>query len=287
MTTNFAPVTSFPSQAFMGFGYNPNLIKYGERVDMLSFFSWMKRLQTKFVSDWVIWDASGYYIVNKTPKKKLILVKELSGRNILDILVEELERPKRREIKENCDLRSDYLQRLMEISGIEGVYLDSRKVFREDSFYSECLDTALDFVKKLTSDFPELIGKIIPSTDNPVTDLYLPLEIAETIYLQKTKGVLGKFGPQTEQYIDESILWIQQLSGISYTTFRCSSGPRKPAYLEDKLVLRTQTPDLYVSQLLVEENYRCFVQNYLREFQREREPLVRCAIRMKNELERL
>ena len=44
----------------MGFGYNPNLTKSGERLDMLSFFAYMQRLQNIGVQEWTIWDASGF-----------------------------------------------------------------------------------------------------------------------------------------------------------------------------------------------------------------------------------
>ncbi|MCS4539508.1 MAG: hypothetical protein HYU03_02310, partial [Thaumarchaeota archaeon] len=56
----------------MGFGYNGDLELSGERLEMLDFFSWMKKLQEKGVQEWIVWDASGYFIVNKLPAKKLI-----------------------------------------------------------------------------------------------------------------------------------------------------------------------------------------------------------------------
>ena len=100
----------------MGFGYNGSLEKSGERLDMLDFFSWMKQTQR----EWSIWDASAYYIVNKTsPKKIQKLGDNPSAKNILDVLVNEQERPKRAEIIRNCDLRSLYLKRLIELSNID------------------------------------------------------------------------------------------------------------------------------------------------------------------------
>ena len=141
----------------MGFGYNGTLVSLGERLEMLDFFSWMKKLQDKGVQEWTIWDASGYFIVNKLPAKKLIgLGSQPSASLILEALVEEQERPKRAEIKENCDLRSQYLQRLIQMTGVKAKYLNSWQVFREDSRYAEAVDVALEFVKRLEKDLPDL-----------------------------------------------------------------------------------------------------------------------------------
>ncbi len=268
----------------MGFGYNPRLISMGERLDILDFFAWMKRLQTVSVQQWTIWDASGYSIVNKTPKRKIeALNGQLTGERVLEILVLEQESPKRTEIKLNCDLRSQYLQRLIEVSGINGRYIDSRKVFRENQKYAALLDIALEYVEQLRVDNLELLQRIIPPSDNPARELYLPLEIAEALYLKEEYGVAGKYGPTSEQFFDACILGLQEQLGIPYAVLWSPVGPRKAGYLDDENVLWTKSPDRFISGLLQKDQlYFQFVQSYLQPFQQERETSQECLLRLRD-----
>ncbi len=270
----------------MGFGYNPDLVNFGERLDILSFFSWMKRLQESLGLEWTIFDASGYAIVNRTPSKKIVALGENpTAEQILDVLVSEQEQPKRAEIMENCELRSQYLKRLVDITKIRGEYVDSRRVFRESGQYTVALDYALELVSKLKAEAPELVGRIQPANAKLSNQLYLPLEIAEAIYLWNTKKVNGKFGPTTEKDFDEAILKAFEEKGDPYQTFRCSYGPRRPGYLGDRNVLWTSSPDKFVDSVLsVDQKYRNFVTGYLQPFLLENETLESCVIRMRNQL---
>jgi len=254
-----------PLKLFMGFGYNPNLSTFGERLDILNFFSWMKQLQDEFSSGWFVYDASGYYIVNRTPKKKIDnLGNSPNAKQILEVLISEQDRPKRKEIINNCELRSQYLQRAINISRVNATYIDSRLVFREDSDYQDALDLSLEFVRRLQKEDLELVSSILPSNSNPASRLYLPLEIAEALYLKNRLGVSGKFGPSSEELFDQSILRLFKEIGISYQTVRCSSGPRKPGYLSDRNVIWTRFPDNQtVYGLLNDRGYKKFVETYL------------------------
>lgn len=273
-------------RVFMGFGYNPDLQEYGERLDMLNFFSWMKNLQRKNGFECIIWDASGYWIVNKTPKKKIEKFKgQLSAKNILEVLIEEQESPKRSEIKLNCDLRSLYLRRLIGISKLKATYIDSRAIFRDDPLYAEALDLSFDFVERLKIDNPILINKIIPPSDNPSRELYLPLEIAEALYLRCNINVGAKFGPLTEEYFDACILRLFEELRTPYLALRCSIGPRSPGYLSGQDVVRTSSSDLDISRLLRnDEMYKSFVEQYLNPFREPEESLLDCTMRMRNSL---
>ena len=266
----------------MGFGYNGTLVSLGERLEMLDFFSWMKKLQDKGVQEWTIWDASGYFIVNKLPAKKLIgLGSQPSASLILEALVEEQERPKRAEIKENCDLRSQYLQRLIQMTGVKAKYLNSWQVFREDSRYAEAVDVALEFVKRLEKDLPDLVEKIQPNNDNPASRLYLPLEIAEAFYLNYNFGIEGKYGPKTEQYFDEAIVKLAKEWRISYATIRSPLGPRKPGYLRDENVLVTGMSDREVKSLLnSDQEYRSWIDAITAIFRQDTETVTDGAMRM-------
>ena len=270
----------------MGFGYNPDLATFGERLDILNFYSWMKRLQNEFSSEWFVYDASGYYIVNRTPQKKINkLGDNPTAEQILDALVSEQDRPKRQDIMRNCELRSQYLQRAIDISGIDARYVDSRKVFREDEDYRTALDESLEFVERLQKDNPELVARILPANTNPASRLYLPLEIAEALYLENKFGVEGKFGPKTEEFFDEAIFGLTSEKGVPYQSIRCPFGPRKPGYLSDRNVIWTDSPDYFVSGILRSDGeYREFVGQYLDPFGKNGEPIDEVALRMKKQL---
>lgn len=267
---------------FMGFGYNGTLASSGERLEMLDFFSWMKKLQDKGVQEWTVWDASGYFIVNKLPAKKFLsLGSRPSASQILEALVEEQERPKRAEIKENCELRSRYLQRLISMTGIKAQYLNSWQVFREDSRYAEAVDVALEFVQRLEKDSPELVEKIQPNNDNPSSQLYLPLETAEAFYLNLNFGIGGKYGPKTEQYFDEAIVRLEKEWNAPYATIRSPLGPRKPGYLRDENVLVTGMSEREARSLLNSDaGYRTWIDNITVIFRRDKETVTEGALRM-------
>lgn len=271
---------------FMGFGYNPDLAGSGERLDILEFYTWMKNLQDEFSTGWYIFDASGYQIVNRTPKKKIEKLGDRPGaEQVLDVLVTEQDRPKRSEIMRNCDLRSRYLRKAIDLSGINAEYIDSREVFREDSRYRDSLDESLDFVRKLERDAPDLVENIMPGGSNPASALYLPLEIAEALYLEKSSDVTGKFGPETEKYFDKAIMALAGERGSAYQTLRCPSGPRKPGYLSERDVIWTSSPEYVVSDLLgSDKDYKEFVSEYLEPFRREGESIEQTALQTKQRL---
>ncbi len=266
----------------MGFGYNSTLSVAGERLEMLDFFSWMKRLQDKGVEEWTIWDASGYFIVNKLPAKKLLsLGLQPCAQQILEVLVEEQELPKRLEIKENGEIRSWYLQKLIEITGISARYLNSWDVFREDSRYADAFDVALEFVRRLEIDSPALVEKIQPKNDNPASRLYLPLEIAEAFYLNLNFKIGGKYGPQTEQYFDEAIVKLNEEWEIPYATIRSPLGPRKPGYLRDENVLVTGMSETDARALLnFDREYKMWIDTVVGAFRLEKEMTTECVLRM-------
>lgn len=266
----------------MGFGYNPGLMKFGERLDMLDFFVWMRSLQEEFGSGLYVYDASSYYIVNRTPKENILKLGERpSAEAILEVLVNEQDRPKRKEIMLNSELRSEYLQRLIEISGVDARYIDSRKLFRDDRDYWSALDLALEFVSKLEKDNISLVDKILPADCTAASKLYLPLEIAEALYFKNKYGVAGKFGPETEMFFDKVILSFLEEQELSYQGIRCKIGPRRPGYLSDKNVIWTTSMDCGVGELLnSDSDYRKFVERYLETF-KNGENVEECAIRMK------
>lgn len=255
---------------FMGFGYNPDLADKGERLDMFYFFGLMKTIQEERSTNWFIYDASSYAIVNRiSPKKIKALGKKPRAKNILEQLNIELSQQKRKDVRNNVYLRALYLNRLLEITRLRGAYIDSQDAFR-DPRYQDALDETLDYVNWLKKNKPEVVEKIYSPNLNEANSLYLPLEIAEAIYLQDTKEASGKFGPEKEIYFDNVIIKFFKKKEIPYVTLRCRNGPRKPAYLSDTACICTTTPDNQASQFLEYEDYESFVSQYLKKFSNEK-----------------
>jgi hypothetical protein len=262
-----------PSKIFMGFGFNPDLEERGERIDILKYFSellWYKDVG-KMV---VLWDASCINIVNVTPQKKLKSLNPVTGSGLIDILLGELERPKRSQIRRNSDLRGYYLARINQVVGLEADYIDAGQVLRKDKSFAVCLDEALDYVERLKVESPEILKKINPNNPNPASRLYLPLEIAESIYLQKKYDVDGKFGPITEEFFDYCILGVQEARGIAYTVFYCGNGPRRAGYLSDPRSITTKSSKDFDSYLLQDTPYRDWLIESISGLNKEGAPLL-------------
>lgn len=254
---------------------------------MFSFFSWMKQLQQTEGTEWIIWNASGYYIVNRATRKNFEkLGPDPSAEAILETLIEEQERPKRREIQENCDLRAAYLERLANLAGVRVRCIDSRQVFRNDPRFAVALTKALDATEWLGRVFPSLVNRLTPQTENPASALYLPLEIAEAVYLQETEGVDRKFGPTTEEWFDAAILQTQNTLRQPYLTLRCPIGPRRPGYLSDRNVLWSRSSPGWSDTALQDTTYRGFVESYSAEFRKENESVGDTVRRLQEGLEK-
>ena len=172
----------------------------------------------------------------------------------------------------------------MNIACIGASYTDSRQVFREDSRYGEALDVAIEAVERMKIDYPQIVDKVMPPIVNAANALYLPLEIAEAIYLQETKGVQAKFGPESEEFFDACIKKVQEDRGIPYCFIRKPLGPRKAAYLSDTKVIATQSQDSRVDFLLRDEDYKQYVKGYLFPFSQKKESVLDTALRMRDKL---
>ena len=201
------------------------------------------------------------------------------------LLVEELDKQKRSDVLDNCDLRQDYLKRAIEISNISAAYFDAKEVFRTDLRFVETLDVTLEYVERIKVESPEIYCQIVPANCNSASGLYLPLEIAESVYLSKFFGVNVKFGPITEKLFDYCIMKVQKELNTAYTSVRCPLGPVRPGYLSTEKAITTRMKDSEVKKLLEEDSeYRNYVESYLKPFQVSGELLLESAIRMKNSM---
>lgn len=290
----------------MGFGYNPQLVTFGERLDMLDFFSWMKRLQEGgVVNQWIIWDAAGYAIVNKikdtASRSFKTLVGDASAATILDCLCEEqngkypfrsvFDSREKILFQQNCQLRSDYLKRFIAVSSVNAEYYDSRKVFSSDPRFRDALEESLAFVRYLEAKNDPILEKVIPQSSSSVGRIYLPLEIAEALYLTEIKNVYGKFGPSTEEYFDTCILNCFEQEEKAYTALRCPLAPneKRPAYLktDDPFPLTTQgtTKAKTIKKRLSQDPvYQQFVNNYLQIFKSDNETAIETIQRLRRSL---
>lgn len=281
---NGLPIKGFPEKLFIGIGYNPKLSTLGERLDMLDLFYWMNQFP---IQQWTIWDASAYYIVNKIKQKKFkSLGPNFSAEQIFEVISEEFNKPKRTEIRKNCYSRQKYLvliaclfRQPLEIVNAAGF------LQRKDNSFVEALEAALDYTRRLERDNPRLIESIYVKNSNPASKLYLPLEIAEAIYLKRVDGVGGKFGPITEIFFDEAILSSMKQTKTPYKVFWCPKGPRKIPYLDDEQVIRTSTPDIGVENLLqADKEYAAYVARYISPLSKQGEPLLDSVRRIRDKI---
>lgn len=320
-----------PQDVFMGFGYNPMLREQGERLDMLEYVAWMKRLLDAGVNFVTFWDASAYQMVNVLPKGRFCgnpASAPDAAAGFLETLAEELQRPKRAEIAENCALRNKYLWNLRSLTGLSptrsGSVRSVTDLFRgikdgedggkdlvqraeQNNFarYATLFCQAAEYVERMQTDEPWLLSQVFPPAllkkikeENPAAQFYLPMEMAEAMYLQNnTPGILsGKYGPQSEQPFDNFILGIQQERFQPYAALRSPLGPRKPGYLKDNDVLWTSSSNDDIAKLIRRNSINCeegelsdvnreygnFVRDYLRVLAEPNEPLVDCAIRLRD-----
>lgn len=215
----------FPSRFFMGFGYNQDLIKTGERLDILDYFSWVKVLSEIKDVEWFLWDASCYYIVNRIKQKKISedVVERKETSSIMNTLFEEIE-TKKPEIRGNNRVRKQYLNAILTAFSINGTVIDAYDIIREDVDYLEAFYFCLDFCKRQQNIEPEKIP-IPRNSNNRVELLYFPLETAEALFLKKRFDINTKFGPQTEKNFDYFITKAVNEKGGSYRTLWCPNPP--------------------------------------------------------------
>lgn len=243
------------------------------------------------MTEWVIWDASSFYIVNRlSPGKVASLGEAPPTGSILELLLSELESPKRADVRENLAARETYLRCLMELAGLKGQYLGSRAAFR-DSRYAESLDEALALSSIISKEETEIYRKLLPVNANPANALYLPLELAEAAYLQDAYGVEGKFGPKSEQFFDVAINLFQDLRDAQYVTIRSPNPPEGIAtpYLNDGIGCSVVTTDnaAAIRQKLKNPAYRTYVEQFLPAFAKAGECLEETALRVVKSLKQV
>ena len=309
-----------PQDVYMGIGYNALLREKGERLDILEYVAWMKRLLDSGVSFVSFFDASTYQIANVLPKKRFCSPASdpAAAAGFLETLAEELQRPKRAEIAENCALRNKYLWNLRSLLGLgsrSGSVRSAKDLFctptdnlagaandlvqraEQNNFarYSTLLCEAAQYVERLREKNPNVLEEFSSAfrNENPAAQMYLPMEIAEALYLQNnTPGIMsGKYGPMSEEYFDVCILGMQEERFQPYAAIRSPLGPRKPGYLKDDFVLWTSSSNDSIAGVVNKQfprsygdDYSDFVRSYLGVLAEPGEPLVDCAIRLRDAL---
>lgn len=216
---------NLPRKFFMGFGYNPDLVETGERLDILDYFSWVKELSRYQEVEWILWDASCYYIVNRTKQKRIneTALERKEAREIVEILFDELQKPKKRKIRENNELRTKYLNAILKATGINGRVIDAYSVIWNDANYLKAFEFCLGFCKAQQNLQPRRVP--VPRSANRVQALYFPLETAEALFLQQRFGIDAKFGPATEERFDFFITEAANQLGRGYASLWCPVPP--------------------------------------------------------------
>ncbi|MFB6198732.1 MAG: hypothetical protein ABEI52_10765 [Halobacteriaceae archaeon] len=273
---------SIPERIFMGFGYNGNLAEKGERLGMLQYFSWMDNLSDAM--DVTIWDASSYQIVNHRLDYALkeasnsqtgsLSSRVPSADETLGILEEKIQ--DRPDLRVDLEARETYLRRLNSFTGVDAEYINAWDLF-DDPAFVDAFDEALALTDAAVAE--SVRDAVIPHRAGLSGKLYLPLEIAEALYLQEEHDVYGKFGPETEVCFDEAILQSQAARDVPYMTLRCLSPanvvalrrPRShssfhlnPPYLSDgtdRAIRSRDSPDMVREKL--SDEYRAFLRPFL------------------------
>ncbi|MGM5485007.1 MAG: hypothetical protein ACQEP1_04005 [Nanobdellota archaeon] len=238
---------------FIGIGYNSRLKERGERLDIIDIFYNLQRLG----DDWTLYDASSYAIVNRISPKKVD--KTENADDILELMVEELERPKKKQMKDNVELRQKYLERANEITGTGAAYINALDRIKDKSLLPY-LEETLNLLPSIDDEVKE---KVWPKEANSANKLYLPLEISEALMLYD-EGIDVKAGPQTELYFDRAIEEVMAKEDRGYRTTRFLTGPKGPAYLPAENVIWTKEDS--VEDKLDDKAYRDYVADYMKLF---------------------
>ncbi|HLD06365.1 MAG TPA: hypothetical protein VJC16_02415 [Candidatus Nanoarchaeia archaeon] len=249
--------TGMPQQLryFMGFGYNPDLGRCGERLDVLDYFRWFA------IAGWnpVLLDASAYYIVNRMSPKKV--PEGCSAERLIGIIMDEL--GKKPEIAENSLIRREYLAAMGGCLGIQGRIVDAREMMVSHR-YIRALEEMLEFMKVADEG---TVGKLLPKDANRASRLYIPLELAEAQYFLQ-EGIAAKFGPRTEEFFDDLIVEALRKKTV-YTTVWCPSPPEgiPTGYLRGTsgCITFSDSPEQVIAKLR-DEPYRSWMAGVIRPF---------------------
>lgn len=198
-----------PANAYKGVSYNPNLLRDGEKFDNLDFYAWAARLQKKFRGfDLTILDASPYQVLNEMGESDW--PSDLSDEEFPFWFYENMARgiESSGTLGANCELRSRYLQAMLEASGVKGKVVSALDLIKSgDPILLESMKEA-----RKTCGVRVLNNRL--AVDRPVfykrngtefAKSYTPAVVAEALYFLRANGIKAKLGPTSEVEFDNLI----------------------------------------------------------------------------------
>lgn len=230
----------FPKKIYKGVSYNQNLLKYGEKLDNLDFFSYLKNRGDESI----IFDASCYHALNLLTNSKIY-----SGVSFQTFIIDEILEcvNLNSDLRENSLLRKKYLSKMSELSFSENKTIsmfdvlsgkESRRMFEEN------LSSSFKFCGAGIKDSKIDLAKFVRYKRNGswFAQSYTPLVLAESLYARNTLGFDTKLGPISETGFDSFIskmhrgLNYRPMQFVWYTRpFEKNSSPETSIYTKDSM----------------------------------------------------
>ena len=256
----------YPEEIYIGLGYNGGLSKKGEKIDILDFLSWAKKVQNIFPKmKLTVWNAASYQVVNLHNKP----INYIYDNNLADSIVSDILDliEKEDEISHNVSLRTQYIQTIVDLFDLNCQVIQAEDKMKTEQFLNN-FQLALDYCRDNNKQNLEII-RGVNRPKNCFAALYTPLEVAEALYLNEMYGCEYKLGPISEAPFDKIIFDISRQERKHYYKFIWYSKPpgRPASYLKSgkKSIYFGDTPEV-IREKLEEVTYRVWLQDVIKPF---------------------
>ncbi len=217
-------------RTYKGVSYNPEILRTGERYDILDFFAWARRVQEYEPSfTFYVLDASKYWIVNAMGRMPVEQYSRDASKIAVRRLVKEFEtNMKSGEIRESAELRNRYLRAMAKLLPVRSLgmvdaggskVLSAEDLWKDNPEYLESLQRAIDFLAAERKEGAQLrFGRFANYRryGQEYQKWYSAMVLAEADYLARSFGVMAKLGPTSEVAFDRLI---RDMLGRKYNIF--------------------------------------------------------------------
>lgn len=256
----------YPQEVYIGMGYNGKLSTRGERIDILNFLSWAKRVQYILPKmKLTVWNASTYEVVNVNNIPNNYVYNDSIAASIVSDVLALIE--KENEISQNASLRTQYIQTMINLFDLNCQVIQAEDEMERDQFLKN-FQLALNYCRDQDKQNLEIV-RAVNRSKSCFAALYTPLEVAEALYLNEMHGCEYKLGPLSEAPFDRIILDIsRQERKNSYKIIWYSKPPgRSASYLQsdEKSIYFGDAPEV-VREKLEDVTYRVWLQDVIKPF---------------------
>lgn len=201
---------------YKGVSYNPFVTTFGENVNLLDFFSWIRRSGMRGV----ILDASLYAVVNASKEQLSTRYSSKSAAEAVAFLKEGIGR------FPNIRLAAEMRERYLRAAAVSlfsprdaPLVISAEEFWDNRKEYLECLQEAIRFCAGNPKDGEPLKIERFAEYERygaPYQRWYSVLVLAEVLYLNRVYGVNIKLGPTSEAAFDTLIRDIMREQGIRF-----------------------------------------------------------------------